>query len=260
MTDRAAIEALKAEVMRHPVPRHVGVIMDGNGRWARARGLPRVAGHREGSESVRAVTRTARQIGVGALTLYAFSSQNWQRPDDEVAALMDLLREYLVKERSEILDNDIRLWASGAIDRLPPFVRGPLDELCAASSRNRHMILNLALSYGGREEIVAACRKLAAAAAKGTLDPSALDENTFAASLWTADLPEADLVIRTSGEKRISNFLLWSSAYAELYFTECLWPDFREKEFLDAIRDFQSRERRFGLTSDQVRPATDPPA
>ncbi len=255
MADPAVVEQLKREVARAPIPRHVGVIMDGNGRWAQQRGMPRVEGHRVGSESVRAVTRTARQINVGVLTLYAFSSQNWQRPADEVGALMSLLCEYLVKERAEILDNDIRLAATGDLDRLPAFVRDPLEELCRASSENRHMVLNLALSYGGREEIVAASRRLAEEARRGALDPAVIDSTRLGSALWSGSLPDVDLVIRTSGEKRLSNFMLWGAAYAELYFTDCLWPDFREAEFLHAILDFQSRERRFGLTSDQARSA-----
>jgi undecaprenyl diphosphate synthase len=255
MPDSPVIEALKREVSKARVPAHVGVIMDGNGRWAQLRGQPRVEGHRVGSESVRAVTRTARQIDVGALTLYAFSSQNWARPPEEVAALMNLLREYLIKERAEIMDNDIRLTATGDLDRLPSFVRDPLTELQEASSGNRHMILNLALSYGGREEIVAAARVVAEAAQRQELDPGSLDVSQFSSRLWSHPLPDIDLLIRTSGEKRLSNFMLWSAAYAEFHFTDTLWPDFREVEFLKAIIDFQARERRFGLTSEQIRAA-----
>jgi undecaprenyl diphosphate synthase len=249
------VEQLKRDVAKAPVPRHVGIIMDGNGRWAQLRGKPRVEGHRIGSESVRAVTRTARQIDVGVLTLYAFSSQNWLRPPDEVEALMNLLREYLIKERAEIMDNDIRLTATGDLDRLPGFVREPLDELCKASSDTRHTILNLALSYGGREEIVAAAKAIAKSAKSGQVDAEAVDAERLGKALWTGSLPDVDLVIRTSGEKRLSNFMLWGAAYAELFFTDCLWPDFREAELLRAILDFQTRERRFGLTSDQVRSA-----
>lgn len=252
MADPATLAALKAEVAKAPLPRHVGVIMDGNGRWAESRGLARVEGHRVGSESVRAVTRTARQVGVPALSLYAFSSQNWERPPDEVAALMDLLCEYLVKERGEILDNAIRLTATGDLDRLPRFVREPLDALCAESARNDRMVLNLALSYGGREEIIAAARSLARHAVRGEIAPEEIGPDAFVTRTWTAALPDLDLVIRTSGELRISNFMLWRAAYAELYFTPCLWPDFREEEFLRALVDFQRRERRFGQTPAQV--------
>jgi undecaprenyl diphosphate synthase len=258
MADPGIIESLKQQVARGQVPTHVGVIMDGNGRWAQARGKPRVEGHRIGSESVRAVTRTARQIGVKALTLYAFSSQNWLRPPDEVAALMDLLREYLVKERAEIMDNDIRLIASGDLEKLPPHVHVPLEELRRVSAGNQHMVLNLALSYGGREELVTAAKGIADAVQRGEIKADAIDAGQFASHLWTHPLPDVDLVIRTSGEKRFSNFMLWSAAYAELYFTDCLWPDFREVEFLNAILDFQTRERRFGLTSKQAHSANRP--
>lgn len=240
------IAALQTEVMDAPVPAHVAIIMDGNGRWAERRGEPRLAGHSEGAKSVRAVTRTARRIGVEALTLYAFSAQNWARPPEEVEGLMDLLRDYLIDEREELLDNDIRLAAAGDLDRLPARVREPLEALREETAHCRTMVLTLCLSYGGREEIVAAVRRLAAEVAAGTLDPDAIDEAVVAARLWTGDLPEPDLVIRTSGERRISNFLLWGSAYAEFVFTSTLWPDFREMDLLQCIREYQRRERRFG--------------
>lgn len=245
----ASIEELQARLDMTRLPRHVGIIMDGNGRWANRRGLPRVEGHREGSQSVRAVTRLARRLGIQALTLYAFSSQNWQRPAEEVAALMGLLREYLISERAEIMDNGIRLLALGDLDKLPRIVREPLDALIADSSKNTGMALSLALSYGGREEILAACRRLLA----DEVAPEALDAQAFEERLYTRGLPELDLVIRTSGERRISNFLLWQSAYAELVFTDTLWPDFREKAMLEALAEFQSRERRYGMTGEQIR-------
>jgi undecaprenyl diphosphate synthase len=226
--------------------------MDGNGRWAEARGLPRIEGHREGSASVRAVTRLARRLGVKALTLYAFSSQNWSRPADEVVALMSLLREYLLSERSEIMENDIRLSAIGELEKLPAYVRDPLQGLIADSSQNRSMVLSLALSYGGREEILRACSQLLREGA----DADSLDAAAFERKLFTRDLPELDLVIRTSGEKRVSNFLLWQSAYAEFVFTDVLWPDFREACLLEAVLDFQNRERRFGMTTPQIRART----
>ncbi len=229
-----------------PLPRHVAIIMDGNGRWAEARGLPRVAGHREGSEAVRAVTRAARRIGLEALTLYAFSAENWGRPDDEVGALMQLLAEYLESERGEMMDNRIRLNAIGDLDRLPGFVKEKLAAVRAETARNGAMTLTLALSYAGREEIVQAARR--AAASKG----GALEAADLEAALQTAGLPALDLLIRTSGERRISNFLLWQSAYAELYFSDVLWPDFRDAELFAAIADFQARERRFGLTGAQL--------
>jgi undecaprenyl diphosphate synthase len=241
------IEALRARVRERPLPRHVAIIMDGNGRWAEARGLPRVAGHREGSAAVRAVVREARQIGLEALTLYAFSAQNWARPPLEVKALMDLLAEFLDSERSEILENGIRLAAVGELDRLPESVRRRLLALCEASRGNQRMVLTLALSYDGREELAQAARRAARKLRAEAIDAAALE-----AELWTAGLPELDLLIRTSGERRISNFLLWQCAYAELCFVDTLWPDFREREFLSTLADFQSRERRFGLTGAQV--------
>lgn len=247
-----SIAEAESRVRARPLPRHVGIIMDGNGRWAEHRGRPRIEGHREGSVSVREVTRSARRIGLEALTLYAFSSQNWARPADEVAGLMDLLREYLVKERDEILDNGIRLNAIGELDKLPKYVRGPLDALREESAGNRDMTLTLALSYGGREELVAMARRVAELARVGDLEPAAVSEALVDATLWTAGLPPVDLVIRTSGERRLSNFLLWQCAYAELHFSDVLWPDFRAQALADAIGAYQGRERRFGQTSAQV--------
>jgi undecaprenyl diphosphate synthase len=243
---------LEARVKAAPLPRHVGIIMDGNGRWAEARNQIRVVGHREGSESVRAVTRTARRIGLKALTLYAFSSQNWSRPAEEVAALMELLRDYLIKERDELMDNDIRLNAIGELDKLPKFVREPLEKLRAETANNQHMTLTLALSYGGREELVRGVQQLAKAVQAGQLAPEKIDEAALAKSLFTVDLPELDLIIRTSGEQRISNFMLFQLAYAELFFTDMLWPDFRDRAFVEAMLSYQTRERRFGKTSAQV--------
>ncbi|HVI76161.1 MAG TPA: polyprenyl diphosphate synthase [Anaeromyxobacteraceae bacterium] len=245
MAERTLAETLREKVRARPLPRHVAIIMDGNGRWAEARGLPRLAGHREGSESVRAVTREARRIALEALTLYAFSAQNWSRPPDEVQGLMELLAEYLDSERAEIMDNDIRLHAIGELHRLPDFVNERLERMQRESQRNRGMTLTLALSYDAREDVAQAARRAAAEGAP--IDQAAID-----ARLWTAGLPELDLLVRTSGERRISNFLLWQSAYAEFAFPEVLWPDFRELEFLQVVSDFQSRERRFGLTGAQV--------
>jgi undecaprenyl diphosphate synthase len=246
------IEALRARVRGRPLPRHLAIIMDGNGRWAEARSLPRVAGHREGSASVRAVAREARAVGVEALTLYALSVQNLARPALEVKALMELLAEFLESERREILDNGIRLNAIGDLDRLPGAVRRRLDALCAESRPNRGMVLTLALSYDGREELAQAARRAARKMRADAIDAAALE-----AELWTAGLPELDLLVRTSGERRISNFLLWQCAYAELAFVETLWPDFRERQLLEALADYQTRERRFGLTGAQVREAAD---
>jgi undecaprenyl diphosphate synthase len=205
-----------------------------------------VAGHREGSEAVRAVTRAARRVGIEALTLYAFSSENWARPDEEVGALMQLLAEFLESERGEMMANGIRLNAIGELDRLPSAVREKLAAVRAETANNQGLTLTLALSYGGRQELVAAARQ--AAAAKG----ADLEASDLEAALQTAGLPDLDLLVRTSGERRISNFLLWQCAYAELLFTETLWPDFRDGELFAAIADYQARERRFGLTGAQV--------
>ena len=243
------------QVKSRPLPRHIGIIMDGNGRWAEARGRPRIEGHREGSTSVREITRCARRLGVEALTLYAFSAQNWTRPPYEVAGLMELLREYLIKERAEILDNQIRLNAVGELERLPSTVREPLDELREVSAKNNRMVLTLALSYGGREELVSAAQKLAARVEAGELKASEIGEAELSAQLWTADLPPVDLVIRTSGEQRISNFLLWQSAYSEFVFSETLWPDFRAPQLLECLEAYQQRERRYGKTTAQLRAA-----
>ncbi|MSP61230.1 MAG: di-trans,poly-cis-decaprenylcistransferase [Myxococcales bacterium] len=240
-------------VQPHNLPRHVAIIMDGNGRWAKRRGLPRIEGHRKGADSVRDVVRASRELGLKALTLYAFSSQNWDRPMEEVRSLMELLRDYVVEERAEIMDNEIRLVTIGDRSRLPEFVRDPLEELIRDSAENSQMTLCLALSYGGRESIVAAARRLAEAAVAGEIIPSDIDAQSFAQELSTRMLPELDLVIRTSGEQRISNFLLWEAAYAELYFIDTLWPDFSRTTLYQAIEAFQGRERRFGLTSEQVR-------
>jgi undecaprenyl diphosphate synthase len=249
----AVLKQRESQVKTRPLPRHIGIIMDGNGRWAESRGKPRLEGHREGSNSVRDVTRCARRIGVEALTLYAFSSQNWSRPSLEVAGLMDLLREYLLKERAEILDNQIRLNAIGELDKLPAYVRTPLDALREESANNKGMTLTLALSYGGREELLRAARACAARVADGELDASEISEGDLERELWTNGLPPVDLIVRTSGENRVSNFLLWQGAYAEYVFLDTLWPEFRAHTLLDCIERFQGRERRFGLTSAQLR-------
>jgi undecaprenyl diphosphate synthase len=234
------------------LPRHLGIIMDGNGRWAQRHGRPRLEGHRAGAESVRDITRASRELGLEALTLYAFSSQNWQRPIDEVAGLMQLLREFLIDERSEILDNQIRLDAIGDIERLPATVKDPLDELRAASAHHQGMTLTLALSYGGRESIARAARAAAADIVAGKLPVDALDVERFGAYLPTATLPPVDLLIRTSGEQRISNFMLWEIAYAELIFIDIQWPEFRRQHLYQCLEQYASRERRFGLTSEQL--------
>jgi undecaprenyl diphosphate synthase len=241
------------------VPRHLGIIMDGNGRWAQRRGLPRIEGHRLGADSVRDITRASRELGIEALTLYAFSSQNWQRPVDEVAGLMQLLRDYLIGERAEILDNDIRLEAIGDVERLPPMVTEPLNELQAVSATNRGMTLTLALSYGGRESIARAVRAVVRDAIAGQLTPEQLDVERLNAYLPTARLPTLDLLIRSSGEQRISNFMLWEIAYAELIFVDVLWPEFRRPHLYACLDQYAARERRFGLTSDQLDSDVEPP-
>ena len=234
------------------LPRHIAIIMDGNGRWAEQRGLPRLEGHRAGAESVRDITRASRQLGIEALTLYAFSSQNWARPIAEVTGLMQLLRDFLIEERAEILDNQIRLDAIGDVERLPPLVKEPLDELRAASAHHRGMTLTLALSYGGRESIARAVRTAVTDAIAGTLRPEDLDVDRFNGYLPTAGLPPLDLLVRTSGEQRISNFMLWEIAYAELLFVDVLWPEFRRQHLHACLEQYANRERRFGLTSAQL--------
>jgi len=244
-------EAPEPEPMR--IPRHVAIIMDGNGRWAEAQGRPRVSGHEAGAESVREVVRACREIGVEAVTLYSFSTENWLRPAEEVESLMALLARYLVGERAEILDNGIRFRAIGQLDRLPENVRQLLEELSAVSEGpDIQMTLCLALSYGGRAEIVGSTKQLARKVKSGELDPEEIDEALFSAHLHTRGLPDPDLLIRTSGELRISNFLLWQLAYAEIYVTDTYWPDFRKPQLLEAFQDFSKRERRFGKTRQQV--------
>jgi undecaprenyl diphosphate synthase len=228
------------------LPGHVGIIMDGNGRWAQTRGLPRAAGHKEGALAVRRIVRMARRLGLTALTLYAFSEQNWARPEEEVDALMQLLREFLLNEREEILDNGIRLNAIGNLGRLPALVRAVLDPLRRESSANGAMTLTLALSYGGREEIAHAARELARAVAAGRIAPEEVTAESLRAHMPSLAVGDPDLVIRTGGERRISNFLLYGLAYAELHFADVLWPDFAERDLFAAIASFQKRERRFG--------------
>jgi undecaprenyl diphosphate synthase len=234
------------------LPRHIAIIMDGNGRWARARGLHRVAGHAEGVKSVRAITRECRRLGVEALTLYSFSTENWGRPAEEVAALMGLLLHYLGAEREEILGNEIRLAHAGDVSQLPEDVQGALAELERASAGNQGMTLTLALSYGARQEITRAVRRIAGRVARGELAAEEIDEAIIASNLDTAGLPDPDLVIRTSGELRLSNFLLWQVAYSEIYVTDLPWPEFREAQLGEALEAYQGRQRRFGKTGQQI--------
>jgi undecaprenyl diphosphate synthase len=229
-----------------PVPRHVAVIMDGNGRWARNRGLPRIEGHRAGAETVRRVVECCHDLGIEYLTLYAFSTENWRRPRDEVSQLMHLLRDFLRQQLPELNRQDIRLNVIGNLAQLPGYARKEVQKALRATSANQSGTLTLALSYGSRDEIVNAARRLAAEVAAGVIRPEAIDEQSLAAALYTADLPDPDLLIRTSGELRISNFLLWQLSYAELWFTTTLWPDFSKEEFAEAIADYGRRRRRFG--------------
>jgi len=235
------------------LPRHIAIIMDGNGRWAKRRGLDRVRGHKIGSESVREIVRASREIGISWLTLYAFSEENWGRSRYEVRALMNLLKHFLKSEMSELQENGIRLRAIGRTEKLPAGTRKTLNEVIEYTARNQGMTLTLALSYGGRQEILDAFRFLSSQVEQGTLSPSEITEETISRSLYTSDMPDPDLLIRTSGEHRISNFLLWQIAYTEIYVTPTLWPDFRKEAYYLAIEDYQKRERRFGVTSEQLR-------
>jgi undecaprenyl diphosphate synthase len=228
------------------LPRHIAIVMDGNGRWAQGRGLARSEGHRRGKDSVRAVVEAARELGIPYLTLFAFSSENWGRPGTEVRLLMSLLHRYLITEVKRLMKRDIRVLALGDLARLPTQVRRALEQIVEMTANNRSMTTALALSYGGRQDVVTATRRIAQAVAEGKLDPATIDEQTVARELSTGGMPDPDLLIRTSGEQRISNFFLYQLAYTELYFTETLWPDFRERDLLSAIAVYQTRARRFG--------------
>lgn len=238
--------ALQNELDPERIPQHVAIIMDGNGRWAKKRLLNRIMGHEKGVEAVKTVVRTARKLNIAVLSLYAFSTENWQRPQPEISGLMLLLRRFLKSERQTLVDNEIRLNAIGQIARLPREVRDSLDSVMTETASNRKMTLNLALSYGGRTEIVGMVKAIASRVKQGDLDPSEVTSQMVADHLYTRGMPDPDLLIRTSGETRISNFMLWQIAYAELFFTTTLWPDFNEAEFLQILVDYQNRERRFG--------------
>ena len=233
-------------IARGNIPRHVAIIMDGNGRWAKARGVPRLMGHRAGRESVREAVRGCAQLGVEVLTLYTFSIENWQRPAREVSALMTILRQTLRAERKELDTNNVRLQVIGRTADLPGAVREEIAATQKYLSRNTGLQLNLALSYSGRAELVDAVRSMLRDAKKMELDPAHVDEELVASYLYTTGLPDPDLLIRTSGEMRISNFMLWQLAYTELWITDTLWPDFRRKHLFEAVSEFQGRERRFG--------------
>jgi undecaprenyl diphosphate synthase len=244
---------LPPELNKENVPEHIAIIMDGNGRWAKGKGKARIFGHRNALEAVRNTTETAAEIGVKYLTLYAFSTENWKRPKREVNALMELLVSTINKEIKTLMDNNIRLRAIGDIDSLPSATRRELDKGIQKTSKNDQMDVILALSYSSRWEILEATRRIAAQVKDGEMDLDAINESLFSSYLSTKDTPDPELMIRTSGEMRISNFLLWQLAYAELYFLPILWPDFRGKDLIQAVIDYQSRERRFGMTSEQVK-------
>ncbi len=229
------------------LPRHVAIIMDGNGRWAKQRLMNRVRGHEKGADTVRAIVTASREIGIEYLTLYAFSTENWQRSAAEVSALMMLLKRFLVSERHLMMRNDIRLNTIGEIERLPEDVRETLTETLQLTADNRSMVLTLALSYGGRAEIIRMVSSIARDVRDGVIDPGSIDEGLIADRLYTRTMPDPDLLIRTSGEMRISNFLLWQIAYSELAITPTLWPDFDREEFISILQDYQRRERRFGM-------------
>ncbi len=234
------------------LPQHIAIIMDGNGRWSKVNSVSRIEGHRKGAESVRDIVKTCREIGIRYLTLYAFSVENWLRPTKEVRALMGLLEKFLRSELREMEDSGIRLMTIGDIEALPEKVKKLLQKTIEKTSNNNGMVLNLALSYGGRDEIVGAVEKILEDIDAGKIGPADITKETFSDYLHTSDIPDPDLLIRTSGEYRISNFLLWQMAYTEFYFTGTLWPDFRRENLIEAIVDYQERERRFGRTSDQL--------
>ncbi len=240
------------EIDKENLPRHIAIIMDGNGRWAKKKLLNRISGHMQGVRAVREVVTACRELGIKVLTLYAFSIENWKRPSDEVKALMGLLKEYLQKECEEMVRNNIRLNAIGRTEDLPPDVQRTLEETKKRTEHCDGMLLNLALSYGGRSEILHAVQGILSEFQQGRIRPEEITIQRFSQYLWTRGISDPDLLIRTSGEFRISNFLLWQIAYTELYVTDTLWPDFDRSELVKAISDYQSRERRFGLTSEQL--------
>lgn len=254
MTDDEVHELKNTVLKGRNLPRHIAIIMDGNGRWAKDRGLPRVAGHNEGINSVREIVRACGELNIEALTLYTFSKENWNRPPKEVSALMGLLLRTIRKEIDELMENNVKLQVIGDLDDLPPEPRRGMMEGIERTAQNTGLILNLALSYGGRKEILEAIKSLYRDIESGHFSVDDINETLFSQYLYTAESPDPDLLIRTSGEARISNFLLWQLAYTELYITQVYWPDFRRAELYRAILDFQSRERRFGKVSEQIKP------
>ena len=243
----------KEQIQADRIPQHVAIIMDGNGRWAKRQGLARMFGHRQGVETVHRITEAAAELGISYMTLYAFSTENWNRPKEEVDALMALLVDTIAKETPTLMKNNIRLQTIGDLSRLPQITRERFVACIEETSVNTGLTLVIALSYSARWELIQAARKIATAVKEGNLLVEDINEEIISGSLTTSDMPDPDLLIRTSGELRISNFLLWQLAYSELYFTNCLWPEFTTEEFYRAIVDYQSRERRFGKTSEQVR-------
>lgn len=242
----------KEQIVRERLPRHVAIIMDGNGRWAKREGLARMFGHRKGVETVHRITEAAAELGIGYLTLYTFSTENWNRPKEEVDALMALLVDTIAKETPTLMKNNIRLETIGDLSRLPEQTRSKFIGCIQETSNNTGLSLVIALSYSARWEIIRATQMMAAAVQAGQLLVEDINEETISSFMTTRNMPDPDLLIRTSGELRISNFLLWQLAYSELYFTDCLWPEFTEEEFYHAIVDYQHRERRFGKTSEQI--------
>lgn len=242
----------KDQIDMSRLPGHVAVIMDGNGRWAHKRGKERIFGHHQGVKAVRKTVEAAAELGINFLTLYAFSTENWNRPDEEVSALMDLMVESINNETHTLVEKSISLKVIGDLSRLSENVRNRLYETMIVTSNGSRMTLVVALSYSSRWEISDACRRIAQAVKEGSMTPEEINENTISTRLTTSDIPDPELMIRTSGEKRISNFLLWQLAYSELYFTEKLWPDFGKEDFYKAVADFQKRERRYGKTSEQI--------
>lgn len=238
------------------IPRHIAIVMDGNGRWANAKNKPRLYGHKVGADSVREIVEAACDVGIEVLTLYAFSSENWNRPEEEVSGLMSILQNFLIAELKRMQQNDIRLNCIGDYQKLPTKVRKTLVDTIEKTVNNTRLTLNLALSYGARDEITRAVKCIAKACAEGKLSTDEIDHQIISDNLYTAGLPDPDLLIRTGGEARLSNFLLWQASYAEIYFTSVMWPEFRTEQFHKAISDFQQRERRFGKTSKQVKGGT----
>ena len=246
-------ESQKEKILVQPVPKHIAIIMDGNGRWARGKTLPRIAGHREGVNSVREITRVCGEIGVQYLTLYTFSIENWKRPAAEVSALMTLLLRTINKEVKGLHKNNVKFDIIGDLEKLPVSTKNSLQKGADLTAKNTGLNLSLALNYGSRQEIIEAVQKIVIKVKNGSLNSDEINENIFSDYLYTKGIPDPDLMIRTSGESRLSNFLLWQSAYTEIYMTDTFWPEFREKELMKAVKDYQSRERRFGKVSDQIR-------